>query len=555
MDKLTPAAQRAYPIEGDLLLSPPAPSRELLKDSETIPPTVRNLRRGPESSTLSSDSRRPLPELLNSFPFPAASPIAILGVPFDNVTTTETLQLIDEMVASRQPHYFVTANVDFLVQAAHDVELRRILFDAHLVLCDGTPLVWASRILGNPLPERVAGSDLIPLLLKVAAEKGYRPFFLGASPDTIQTAVARAKEQNPALKIAGFYSPPFNKLLEMDHDEIRNRILEAQPDLLFVGFGCPKQEKWINMHYRSLGVPVSIGVGGTIDFLAGKLARAPRWMQKSGTEWIFRLAQEPKRLLGRYTRDLWHFSGAIAAQCWQLRSRRKLTRRAHTTSAPTLPSSLDAAYQIHQLPTRLDFEEVHQARPRLESSMTSLQPTVLDMKQVEFIDSTGIGLLIRLQKRARALGQPMILANLAENVRRALELMRLEKFFITVPDLAAASDYLRESGPYSRVQLKSIPSSPMPALAWNGELTSDNAEEIWISTMDHLAARALVQRQVSIDLSKLQFIDSTGLGVMIRTRKYASRQGLQATFTGVQPNVLNVVRLSKLEGYLLNNHE
>ena len=139
-----------------------------------------------------------------SFPFPTAAPIAILGVPFDNVSTDETLRIIDDMIASRRPHYLVTANVDFLVQAAHDVELRRIMFDAHLVLCDGTPLVWASKFLGNPLRERVAGSDLVPLLLKVAAEKGYRPFFLGATPDSIEAAVAKARQQYPKLECAGY---------------------------------------------------------------------------------------------------------------------------------------------------------------------------------------------------------------------------------------------------------------------------------------------------------------------------------------------------------------
>src|SRR5437763_1486872 len=106
-----------------------------------------------------------------------AAPVAILGVPFDSVTTAETLEIISRMIESGAPHYIATANVDFLVQAAHDVELRRILFDAHLVLCDGTPLLWASRLLGNRLPERVAGSDVVPLLLKEAAEKGYRVIF------------------------------------------------------------------------------------------------------------------------------------------------------------------------------------------------------------------------------------------------------------------------------------------------------------------------------------------------------------------------------------------
>src|SRR6185503_14190227 len=112
-----------------------------------------------------------------------------------NITTRETLRIIDDMIVSRRPHYLATANVDFLVQAMHDEELRRILFDAHMVLCDGTPLVWASRLLGNPLPERVAGSDIVPMLIKEAAEKGYRPFFLGASPDAIETAVLKIRQQ------------------------------------------------------------------------------------------------------------------------------------------------------------------------------------------------------------------------------------------------------------------------------------------------------------------------------------------------------------------------
>src|ERR1044071_8499501 len=161
-----------------------------------------------------------------------AAPVAILGVPFDSVTTAETIDIIARMIDSGEPHYLATANVDFLVQAARDVELRRILFDAHLVLCDGTPLLWASRVLGNRLPERVAGSDIVPLLLKEAAEKGYRVFFLGAQTEVCAKAVERLQQQFPTLQIAGYYSPPFKPLAEMDHDQVTRRIQEAQPDLL-----------------------------------------------------------------------------------------------------------------------------------------------------------------------------------------------------------------------------------------------------------------------------------------------------------------------------------
>jgi N-acetylglucosaminyldiphosphoundecaprenol N-acetyl-beta-D-mannosaminyltransferase len=486
-------------------------------------------------------------KLKESLLYSSAPPLAILGVPFDNVSVAETISIIEKMVASRRPHYIATANVDFLVQALHDVELKRILLDAHLVLCDGTPLVWASRLLGNPLPERVAGSDVVPLLIQVAAEKGYRPFFLGATPDSIEEAVTKLRQKYPTLDIAGYYSPPFNRLLEMDHDEIRRRILQAQPDLLFVGFGCPKQEKWINMHYRSLGVPVSIGVGGTIDFLAGKLARAPRWMQVTGTEWIFRLAQEPKRLLARYARDLWHFGWGIAGQLYRL----QLQRRKGTLSQRPLPVTSVPQFSLIEMPARLDFEAVHHDREALEQAVMPDKACLIDLSKVEFIDSTGVGLLIRLQKKARLLSQQLILVNPSENLSRALELMKLREFFISSPSLEAARACLREIGESAGVQLRTIPASGLPALTWSGEITAANAEEIWLRTMDYLNARALVQRALTIDLSALEFIDSTGLSVMIRTRKSGVRQGMKINFVGAKANVLNVIRLSRLEEYLL----
>jgi N-acetylglucosaminyldiphosphoundecaprenol N-acetyl-beta-D-mannosaminyltransferase len=482
-----------------------------------------------------------------NFPFSAGAPIAILGVPFDNVTTVETIRSIEQMIASRRPHYLATANVDFLVQAAHDVELRRILFDAHLVLCDGTPLVWASRLLGNPLPERVAGSDLVPLLLQLAAEKGYRPFLLGASPDSMEAAVARIKELHPTLQLAGYYSPPHSHLLEMDHDRIREQILSAQPDLLFVGFGCPKQEKWINMHYRSLGVPVSVGVGGTIDFLAGKLSRAPVWMQKSGSEWIFRLAQEPRRLFGRYAKDLSYFSRAILTQCWQLRSRRV----SQPGAQQKLVATGNISFELIHFPQRLDYEEVDRRKQSLEAAITSERGCVLDLHSVDFIDSTGVGLLIRLQKRARHLGQQLLLLAPSPNVRRALEIMRLEEFFIMVPTISSAQETFSAVGISSRVCLKSNESSPFPVLYWSGELTAANSEEIWTSTMNHISARALVQRVLAINLENLRFVDSTGLGLMIRAKKLGARQGIKIRFEGARPTVLNVIRLSRLEEYLL----
>jgi exopolysaccharide biosynthesis WecB/TagA/CpsF family protein len=331
---------------------------------------------------------------------PTHPPIAILGVPFDNVTTSEAVAAIERMVESRQPHYVVTANVDFLVQGQRDAGLRRIFTEADMVLCDGTPLLWASRFLGNRLPERVAGADLVPVLLRVAAEKGYRVFFLGAKPEVAELAVAKLREEHPSLVIAGHYSPPFKPLDEIDNDEIKRRIREARPDLLFVAFGCPKAEKWIAAHYRDLGVPVVAGIGATIDFLAGRVHRAPHWMQRAGMEWIFRLGQEPRRLWRRYVTDLWVFGWRILAQ-WLLLPR---------TATGGLGSPVKCGGGGF----------------------------ILDFSAVNLLDSTGIGLLLVLQKKLRADRRRLVLASLSRGARRALERLGLESDFSIVPDLIAA---------------------------------------------------------------------------------------------------------------------
>jgi len=336
-------------------------------------------------------------------------PVAILGVRFDNVTTAEALTTIETMIDSRQPHYVVTANVDFLAQAQGDAELRRILANADLALCDGTPLVWASRLLGNPLPERVAGADLTPLLLKVAAEKQQRVYFLGGAPEALAEAVRRLQREHPTLVMAGHYSPPFRPLAEADNEEIVRRIREAQPDLVFVAFGCPKAEKWIAQHYRAAGAPVMVGVGATIDFLAGRVKRAPRWMQRAGLEWVFRLIQEPRRLWRRYTRDVWVFSRGLFAQ-WLFLARRR---------APGLKILL------------ADAEEYG----------------VVDLSMIPNIDSADAAWLLAMQNKLQGQGRKLILMNPNRRVRRALAVMHLSDDFVIASDFAAAQRLATPASP------------------------------------------------------------------------------------------------------------
>src|SRR4030095_6150933 len=135
-----------------------------------------------------------------------------------------------------------------------------------------------------------------------------------------EQAVATLRTRFPNVTICGHYSPPFAPLEEMNHADIIRRVREARPDILFVSFGCPKAEKWIAQHAATLGVPVLIGVGGTVDFLSGRIKRAPLWMQRAGLEWLFRLGQEPRRLARRYARDLWEFVWPLVGQWWWLQS-------------------------------------------------------------------------------------------------------------------------------------------------------------------------------------------------------------------------------------------
>lgn len=476
----------------------------------------------------------------------SAPSIALLGVPFDNVTTDETVALIEQMVASRKPHYLATANVDFLVQALHDVELRRILLDAHLVLCDGTPLVWASRLLGNPLPERVAGSDLVPLLIQLAAAKKYKFFFLGGTPDSASQAVQNLQNKYPGLTLAGHYSPPFSSLLSMDHDEIRRRIQEAKPDMLFVSFGCPKQEKWIAMHYRSLGVPVCVGVGATIDFLAGKVKRAPKWMQKTGTEWIFRLLQEPRRLGPRYAKGLWWFGRAILRQWWEMKQGFPLPRSAPATATEKHSQS----WQSIKLPPRLDIQTVQQDALICEEALANSRHCLLELNNVTFIDSTGVGLLIRLQKKARITGRQLILVAPQLPVLSALRLMRLQDFFTITRTIEEAYELMKIPMP-KPVAIHPDDSPSQPGLSWQGEVTAANADEVWHSTLSYLEAHTKPDEEVQIDLSSLQFIDSTGVGLMIRAKKNASQHGVKLHFVGTRTNVRNVLRMANLEASLL----
>ena len=250
----------------------------------------------------------------------AREPYAIstlLGVPFHQVTMEQTLGICERLLEDlSEPSYLVTANVDFTYLASRNPALRDFIFHADLVICDGLPLVGLSKLCGGcELPERVAGSDLGWPLLELCARRGFSVYFLGSDAKTLAELERVLAGRLPELKIAGHCSPPIGPVESWDDAELSQQIELADPHLLLAAFGCPKQEQWIARNHRSLGVPLSIGVGATLDFIVGKQQRAPKLAQKLCLEWFWRMCRNPRRLVKRYARDLGFFSRA-ALQQW-----------------------------------------------------------------------------------------------------------------------------------------------------------------------------------------------------------------------------------------------
>jgi N-acetylglucosaminyldiphosphoundecaprenol N-acetyl-beta-D-mannosaminyltransferase len=233
----------------------------------------------------------------------SSGPVWVWGLPLVPWTFAQTLEAVDRLIEAGRPGYFITANLHYAMLTAADKRLPAINEAAHFVIADGMPLVWASRWRTVRLPERVAGSDLVPALCERAAQRGRRVFLLGGAPGIGDEAGRKLRERFPTLQIVGIETPPFRALTPEEQAQLLTRIRDARPDLLFVAFGQPKGEVWLAENREALGVPVAVQIGASLDFVAGRVRRAPRWIQRLGIEWAYRLSREPARLVGRYTRN------------------------------------------------------------------------------------------------------------------------------------------------------------------------------------------------------------------------------------------------------------
>jgi N-acetylglucosaminyldiphosphoundecaprenol N-acetyl-beta-D-mannosaminyltransferase len=237
--------------------------------------------------------------------------VHLLGVQTFAMRLSDVLQLANERIAARTKLLIGVVNVAKVVNARKDPALREALAEADIVVADGAPLVWLSRMKGDPLPERVAGIDLMFELLKESDRRHYAVYFLGAKQAVLEEVVRIVKRDYPGLSVAGYRDGYFSP---QDEPRVADEIRDSRADIIFVAISPPKKEIFLRKWGPVMNVPICHGVGGSFDVLAGVTRRAPRWMQKSGLEWFYRVLQEPRRMWKRYLVTNTQFIGLSLAE-------------------------------------------------------------------------------------------------------------------------------------------------------------------------------------------------------------------------------------------------
>ncbi len=477
-------------------------------------------------------------------------PLVVYGVPFHNVSFEEAIEWIIERVRSGRPANIATANLDFVTQAWSDPELQRILIEADLVLPDGFPIVTLSPFFGPRLKGRVTGSDLTPMLAARAAREGFSVYGLGAAGGVAERAMDHLKERCPGLKVAGTYSPPFAPLLEMDHRGILKRIERARPDILFVAFGAPKQEKFISMHVRGWNVPVAMGVGASLDFLAGEQRRAPKWVRRIHLEWCWRVCSDPRRLFRRYLanlRFLWsasrrmmeiHYMADKPVSCPKLEEAdlARLAREGVVVER-FLPLANEAAAQA--------FLE------RLGASAAGAN-VLLDIHAVPWLDSLELGAVLQIGKICRSRGRRLVLYAPRPKVRRMLDTCRLSDYFNIAMSPEAVDALVRnlaDHGDGGTVYQAGALTLELPMELTAATLPSFEKDTGFIR---HELHEQGMLKAVEVDAARLDFIDSAGLGFLISLKKATQDEGVSMSIANLSPRPRRVFEIARVDKILLH---
>ena len=367
-----------------------------------------------------------------------------LGIPVDNLTLDSAVEEIVRLARIRdgKARLVSTLNVDFLVNSlgtrfsrARHPELLDVLRNSDLVTADGFPILWLSRIVGRPLPQRVCGSDLVPALARRGGEDKLSLFLLGGSGGVAARAAGTLQAQNPGLKIAGT-AEPFVEIAGpglvdgIANDEaLVEKINASGADILLIGLGNPKQELWFNRNRDKLTVPVSIGVGGTFEFITGGVRRAPTWLQRSNLEWIYRLTQDPARLWRRYSRGLFKLAALsaplIASRALEVTAFAGRRKDSFSPAAlSTLWSSRDQALTVARLPGLVTADYLRDLVRHMERSRDITALHLIDFSRVRRIEMAGHEALFTLAELQRSRGN-ILLLGISQKLDRRLAACRV----------------------------------------------------------------------------------------------------------------------------------
>ncbi|MCJ8331975.1 MAG: WecB/TagA/CpsF family glycosyltransferase [Lentisphaeria bacterium] len=368
---------------------------------------------------------------------PLKVPLIIFGIPFHNVSFETTLSWIKQTCKRRKSCLMATANLDFALMASHDPEMKHILLEADLCVADGMPIVWASGLLGPRLKERVTGSDLVPLIARMASKEGLRLFLLGGAEGVAEAAAKKLKKDNPKLEICGIISPANIDFLNINNADILAQLNASKPDILLVALGAPKQEKWIRMNLKSWNIPLAIGVGASFDFLAGIQKRSPKFLGAIGLEWIWRLGTAPKRLAKRYSKDLLFLVNHLL-QLLTIRLSPKLRYVQNSKNKIVISEYNGVSLTLHSIH---DTTEAEKEMSRL-IKLSSHKHMVIYPENDGWLNSAELGILLYLSNKCRYQKKHMILIIRSKRMDRLIHLQKLNTYFDCVTQYDEAIDIL-----------------------------------------------------------------------------------------------------------------
>lgn len=491
--------------------------------------------------------------------------IIILGIPIDNLTLAEAVEqifvMIEEFKVDALPREVATVNVDFIVNTlsweqggiSHP-ELLDILRRADMVTADGMPVVWMSQLLGCPLKERVTGADMVPALAAEAAKRGASLFFLGGRGDVGQRAADLLVTRNPGLKIVGVSSPFVHTegehLADFEREDaaIIDEINAARPDILLISFGNPKQELWFARNAPRLKVPVSIGIGGTFEFIVGTVSRAPLWVQKAGLEWIYRILVEPRRLWKRYAVGLVKFllHALPAIRIYRAARAGNTAPPVRNTPGSEVSQRIEENVCIIRLPERFDALAVKEFSSGISEGHQTYRHLILNFEQVKMVDSSGLGFLVGLWRRDRERNGKLNLIAVNDLVReffrfnRVLDIFR-ERLFSGQEEAMASirRSRLADSSPYRISTLR----NGTIIVAIQGRLDALAMKNF---PFDELLPQ-LEGGDCILDLSCLDFADSSGLVAFYRIQRHVAKHGRKCTLCAPNEAVLQLLRLTRLD--------